>query len=142
MTDGAPHWEHFSHVADIGVRGIGRSKAEAFVQAAVALTAVVTDPARVRRETRVELSAEGGDDELLLLGWLDAIIYAMATRRMVFGAYDIALTDGGAVGHGWGETVDVPRHQPVVEVKAATFAELSVRQLPDGQWLAQCVVDV
>lgn len=138
----APRWEHFPHVADIGVRGIGRSKAEAFVQAAVALTAVVTDPRQVRRETRVELSAEGADDELLLLGWLDAIIYAMATRRMVFAAYDIHFTDGGATGHAWGEPVDVARHQPVVEIKAATFAELAVRQLPDGQWLAQCVVDV
>jgi SHS2 domain-containing protein len=29
-----------------------------------------------------------------------------------------------------------------VEVKAATFAELCVRQLPDGEWLVQCVVDV
>jgi len=138
----APRWEHFPHVADIGVRGIGRSKAEAFVQAAVALTAVVTDPGQVRRETRVELSAEGADDELLLLGWLDAIIYAMATRRMVFGAYEVRFSGQRVLGHAWGEAVDVARHQPVVEIKAATFAELAVRQLPDGQWLAQCVVDV
>lgn len=138
----AARWEHFPHVADIGVRGIGRSKAEAFVEAAVALTAVVTDPGQVRREKRLELSAEGTDDELLLLGWLDAIIYAMATRHMVFGAYDVRFTDGGVAGHAWGEPVDVERHQPVVEIKAATFAELAVRQLPDGRWLAQCVVDV
>ena len=139
---GAPHWEHFPHVADIGVRGIGRSKAEAFVQAAVALTAVVTDPQQVRRETRVNLSAEGADDELLLLGWLDAVIYAMATRRMVFGAYEVQFAGQVVLGHAWGEPVDVARHQPVVEIKAATFAELAVRQLPDGLWLAQCVVDV
>jgi tRNA nucleotidyltransferase (CCA-adding enzyme) len=138
----APRWEHFPHVADIGVRGIGRSKAEAFVQAAVALTAVVTDPRRVRRETRVALGAEGADDELLLLGWLDAVIYAMATRRMVFGAYEVRFTEQGVLGQAWGETVDVARHQPAVEIKAATFAELAVRQLPDGLWLAQCVVDV
>lgn len=138
----APRWEHFPHVADIGVRGIGRSKAEAFVQAAVALTAVVTDPLKVRRETRVALGAEGADDELLLLGWLDAVIYAMATRRMLFGAYEVRFTEQGVLGQAWGETVDVARHQPVVEIKAATFAELAVRQLPDGRWLAQCVVDV
>jgi len=28
-------WEHFAHEADIGVRGIGASKAEAFEQGAV-----------------------------------------------------------------------------------------------------------
>jgi SHS2 domain-containing protein len=112
------------------------------VQAAIGLTAVVTDPAGVRLESRVDLAAEGEDDDLLLLGWLDAIIYAMATRRMVFGAFDVAFTPRGATGHAWGEAVEVARHQPVVEVKAATFTELRVRQRPDGDWVAQCVVDV
>jgi SHS2 domain-containing protein len=135
-------WEHFHHVADIGVRGVGATREEAFVQAAIGLTAVVTDPAAVRLVSRVDLAAEGEDDELRLLGWLDAVIYAMATRRMVFGAFDVAFTPGGVRGHAWGELVDVARHQPVVEVKAATFAELCVRRLGDGEWLAQCVVDV
>ena len=37
-------WEHFPHEADIGVRGRGMSAATAFEQAALALTAVITDP--------------------------------------------------------------------------------------------------
>ena len=37
-------WEHFPHDADIGIRGLGLSKADAFEQGAVALTAVITDP--------------------------------------------------------------------------------------------------
>src|SRR5512139_3851745 len=41
-------WEHFEHGADIGVRGFGASVAEAFEQAALALTAVIADPAGVR----------------------------------------------------------------------------------------------
>jgi tRNA nucleotidyltransferase (CCA-adding enzyme) len=139
---GVPRWEHFPHVADVGVRGIGGSKAEAFVQAALGLIAVITDPAGVRLESQVDLAAQGDDDELLLLGWLDAVIFAMATRRMVFGAFDIAFSADRAEGHARGEAVDVARHQPVVEVKAATFAELRVQQLANGDWLAQCVVDV
>lgn len=135
-------WEHFAHVADVGVRGIGASKEEAFVQAAVALTAVVTEPAGVEPRDAVELAADGADDELLFLAWLDAIIYAMTTRRMLYSRFAIAFVPGGARGRAWGEPVDVARHQPVVEVKAATFAELAVRRLPDGRWLAQCVVDV
>ncbi|MGZ8214251.1 MAG: archease, partial [Methylosarcina sp.] len=42
-----PRWEHFDHDADIGIRGIAPTLAEAFEQAAIALTAVVTDPERV-----------------------------------------------------------------------------------------------
>jgi tRNA nucleotidyltransferase (CCA-adding enzyme) len=44
----ASSWAHFSHDADIGVVGIGSTKAEAFRQAALALTAVITDPSNVR----------------------------------------------------------------------------------------------
>jgi RNA-splicing ligase RtcB len=40
---GEKRWEHFPHEADTGVRGIGASPAEAFEQAAIALTAVITD---------------------------------------------------------------------------------------------------
>ena len=35
-----PQWEHFAHEADIGIRGFGASKAEAFERAALALTAI------------------------------------------------------------------------------------------------------
>jgi len=36
----ASRWEHFSHEADIGVRGIGITKEQAFEQAALAMTGV------------------------------------------------------------------------------------------------------
>lgn len=41
------HWEHFPHEADMGVRGIGSTKAQAFEQAALALTHVIVDPSLV-----------------------------------------------------------------------------------------------
>ena len=48
-------WEHFPHDADVGVRGFGATAAEAFEQAALALTAVVTN-ARVEPLVAVEVS--------------------------------------------------------------------------------------
>ncbi len=38
-----PRWEHLEHGADIGVRGYGSNLAEAFIQAALSLSSVVTD---------------------------------------------------------------------------------------------------
>lgn len=38
MSDITNRWEHFEHGADIGIRGVGSTKAEAFAQAAMALT--------------------------------------------------------------------------------------------------------
>jgi len=74
-------WELLPHGADVGVCGIGRSKAQAFEQAGVALTAVVTDPGTVAAEDSVEISCAAPDDELLLVEWLNALIYEMATRK-------------------------------------------------------------
>jgi tRNA nucleotidyltransferase (CCA-adding enzyme) len=135
-------WEHFPHGADIGVRGIGATRGEAFEQAALALTAVVTDPAQVAADTAVEIRCEAPDDELLLADWLNALIYEMATRDMLFGRFAVMLDDHALAAKVRGERVDRPRHRPAVEVKGATYTALSVARRDDGAWVAQCVVDV
>ena len=135
-------WEHFPHEADMGIRGIGASMEEAFSQAALALTAVVTDPGGIQLRETVMLTAEDPDPELLLVDFLNALIFEMARRRMLFGRFQVAITDGRLHAAAQGETVDIGRHQPAVEIKGATYTALAVRRLDNGTWLAQCVVDV
>ena len=135
-------WEHFPHGADIGVRGVGPTREAAFEQAAIALTAVVTDPRLVTPRESVTLSCSAPDEELLLVEWLNALVYEMATRRMLFGRYAVEIQDGRLTAEAWGEPVDVPRHQPATEVKGATLTALRVSRDAAGRWLAQCVVDV
>jgi tRNA nucleotidyltransferase (CCA-adding enzyme) len=136
------HWEQFHHEADVGVRGMGMTREAAFAQAALAMTAVVTDPAAVELRTAVEIECHADDDELLLADWLNALIYEMATRRMLFGRFEVTIADGHLKATAWGEPVDVARHRPAVEVKGATYTELAVRRGANGSWIAQCVVDV
>ena len=134
-------WEHYAHQADVGVRGFGATAAQAFEQAALALTAAVTDLAAVRPLERVELGCEAPDDELLLAAWLNALVYEMATRRMLFSEFRVRIDGGRLAAEAWGEPVDRARHQPAVEVKGATYTTLRVA--PDGDgWLAQTVIDV
>jgi tRNA nucleotidyltransferase (CCA-adding enzyme) len=135
------HWEHFRHGADAGIRGIGASRDEAFGQAALALTAVVADPANVGCDHAVEIHCEAPDDEILLVDWLNALIYEMSTRSMLFGRFDVTIRGHALDATAWGEPLDRARHRPAVEAKAATYAELTVRNR-DGVWTAQCVVDV
>lgn len=135
-------WEHFAHSADIGVRGVGPTKEAAFEQIAVALTATVTDPATVHPDTAVEIVCEAPTDELLVVDWLNALVYEMATRRMLFATFAVSLEDSRLTGTAWGEPVDVARHAPAVEVKGATYTALRVAREADGAWVAECVVDV
>ena len=134
-------WEHYAHGADIGVRGCGRTKAEAFEQAAVALTAVLTDPELVVARDAVDIRCEAPDDELLLAEWLNALVYQMATRRMLFSRFSACIEGSSLVARAWGEGVDVERHHPAVEVKGATYTTLRVAREADG-WVAQTVLDV
>ena len=134
-------WEHFEHGADVGVRGFGATKAEAFEQAALALTAAAADPAAVQARERVAVACEAPDDELLLAEWLNALVYEMSTRRMLFSRFAVTLQGTRLSAEAWGEAVDAARHQPAVEVKGATYTGLRVAPR-NGGWVAQTVVDV
>jgi tRNA nucleotidyltransferase (CCA-adding enzyme) len=142
MSEIEKRWEHIPHGADIGVRGIGPTKADAFEQAALALTGVITDPAALGSEMHVEIQCEAPDDELLLMDWLNALVFEMSTRKLLFSRFDVELKEHVLNATAWGEAIDVARHAPAVEVKGATLTGLSVRQEANGAWVAECVVDV
>ena len=136
-----PKWEHFPHQADIGVRGIAPSKEQAFEQAALALTAVITNLESVRLDERVNITCEAPDDDLLLVNWLNSLLYEMATRKMLFARFEVFINKNRLSALAWGEKIDVRRHTPAVEIKGATYTELNVKK-DNGIWIAQCVVDV
>ena len=140
-TEQRGKWEHFPHDADVGLRGWGPTPAEAFEQAAYALTAVVT-LAEVKPEVAVQLTCEAPDLELLFVEWLNAIIYEMAVRNMLFGRFLVRIENTRLEGTLWGEPVDVKRHAPACEPKGATYTALKVAKGTDGRWSAACIVDV
>lgn len=142
LAQSYPHWEHFPHQSDIGIRGIGATPAEAFAQAALALTAVLTDPSSVSPTTPVVISIPLQEIEDLFFDFLNRVIYEMDTRHMLFSRFDISTLEGSLQAILYGETVDLERHHPAVEVKAATYFDLRVYQRPDRAWCAECVVDV
>lgn len=137
-----PAWELFQHDADIGIRGRGRTRATAFEQAAVALTAVICDPVRVQPRETVHIVCDGADNDMLFVNWIDALIYEMAVRKVLFSRFHVVIDGLHLDADAGGEPVDVARHEPAVEVKGATLTELHVGEDTSGVWTAQCIVDV
>ena len=138
---GPAHWELFPHDADVGLRGFGATPAQAFEQAAEALTAVVTQ-AEVKPLVEVGVRCRAADLEILFVAWLNAIIYEMAVRQMLFGRFAVQIVGGELAASLWGEAIDVARHAPACEPKGATYTALKVAVDAHGQWSAGCVVDV
>lgn len=123
------------------VASAGTTSAEAFEQAAVALTTIVTH-AEVKPLAAVEVTCEAPDLELLFVDWLNTVIYEMAVRKMLFARFAVTIEGTRLKATLWGELVDVARHAPACEPKGATYTALRVAQETDGVWSAGCVVDV
>ncbi len=126
----------------MGVRGRGATPAQAFEQAALAMTAVMTEPEAVAPQIQVDIACEAPDLELLFADWLNALVFETATRKMFFSLFSVHISGNRLTATAWGEPINGEKHQPRVEVKGATYTDLKVYRDPSGTWVAQCVVDV
>ena len=81
------------------------------------------------------------NDVSLFVDWVNALIYEMSVRKMLFARFDVGIDGKGLSATAWGEAVDRARHQPAAEPKGATYTLARVAPEGDG-WVAQCVVDV
>ncbi len=142
QSDREPAWSHYPHDADVGVRGYGSSVAEAFENAARAMIAQVTPLDRIAAKETVSVTCKGEDLEILLVDWLNAVIYEMATRRMLFRDFVVKIEGNTLSATMTGEALDATRHAPAVEPKGATLTDRLVARSDGGEWVAQCIVDV
>jgi SHS2 domain-containing protein len=122
------------------VRGEGRSLEEALEQAAVALSALVADPATVEVREEVLLECGARDLDHLLADWLGAIIHNMAARRLRFRCFAVRLDGQRLFGNGFGEHVDPARHHGALGLRRVSLARPSVRRSAEGRWTAECEV--
>ncbi|MCP3143914.1 archease [Pyxidicoccus xibeiensis] len=138
----APRWEHLTRGTERVVRGNGRSPEEAFEQAAVALCALVADPAAVEVREEIPVECDAPDRERLLADWLRAVIQLMAARDLRFRCFAVRLDGRHLFGLAFGEHVDRARHPDAVDVRGVTLVGPSVRRTADGRWTAECEVEV
>lgn len=139
-------WEHFEHGADVGVRGRGNTAARAFEEAAQALFRLLSaDLAAIRPSLEERIVCEAANLEELLVAFLNELLFLFDSRRTVFGRFEIAIEElqdrVRLTGVARGEPFDPNRHEFTVLPKGATFTALEVARR-DGEWVAQCVVDV
>jgi SHS2 domain-containing protein len=131
----------FEHGADIGIRGFGRTMAEAFENTAIALYSVMVNIPAVEASEKRSVTVSAPDNELLLIEWLNALLSLSDIEHMVFSKFKVTMEGTSLAGTAWGEKLDQERHEPNVEIKGATYYMLKVTEA-DGRFVAQCVVDV
>ena len=141
-SEGAVSFELLDHPADIGFRARGATATELFGNCARALVSIILDPADIRPRQSLEVTAEGGDRESLLVNWLNEVLYFVDGRRMALGNFEIARMDDTRVEcTACGEPRDRDRHPSRLSVKAVTYHQLKIEHTADG-WVADVFVDI
>ena len=133
-----PAYEYFETDADIGVIGRGLTAAEAFVQTALGVFALIVEPAGVEEREQREVRAHGDSLEGLLVAWINECLYVHDVEGFVARRIEIEVFDDTARA---GEEVDPSRHRLGTVVKAATMHEVSTRASESG-FETRLVLDV
>ncbi len=133
---------HLEHTADIWIRVSGRDAVELFANAAFAFFDIVADLSSVGEAESSAVRAEAADRELLLVAWLDELLFRFETDRMIFKRFEIVeLDDRHIAAKAYGQRYDRSRHRLKVEVKAVTYHQLAIRKV-DDHWEASVIFDI
>jgi SHS2 domain-containing protein len=133
-------YRYFDHEADIGIEAEGKTLEAAFEAAALAMFAIMAEPATVLPERRVQVAFDEADPEYALVTWLNQLLTQARLHGLVFCAFSLARQGDHWQGEAWGMPWR-PGAARGTEVKGATLTQLKVQQTPHG-WRVRCVVDV
>jgi SHS2 domain-containing protein len=135
-------FEMIEHTADIGIIVYGTDVKELFSNAALALFSLITEPECIRDKLHLNLKVSSEGTDMLLVEWLNELIYFFDTKHLLFNRCNIeSLTNDELNATCYGEGFDSTRHKIKRGIKAATYHMLKLDKNKDG-YKAQVIFDI
>ncbi|MEM3711986.1 MAG: archease [Thermoproteota archaeon] len=138
-------YDYPDHTSDIYVQAYGRDLEEAFENAALGLTGVITDVSLIRPEQVVEETVEAEDVQMLLYKWLEAILVRLDAEQMVFSEFDVKIEKGEdryiLKALMKGERFKPGHHTSGTHVKAVTLHDMEIEESP-GKARVKVLLDI
>lgn len=132
-------FEILEHPADVGFLAYGKTLAELFENAALAMCSIACAQERIEEREQREITATGADVESLFYSWLTEILAVADAEQLVFRRACIsklrepeAGAPGTATGVAHGEKFDRSRHAAGTYIKAVTLHQFAVERTSDG----------
>ncbi len=134
-------FEYFDVTADIGVKVWGNSINELFENAAIAVTSLMIDPARLKRNITKEIFVEGNDIPSLLINWITELLIIRDSEAILFSSFKVNVSSDGRTltakilgDHIIGSTIEM-------DIKAITYSLFELKEL-DNSFHVQFVLDI
>jgi SHS2 domain-containing protein len=124
-------FEFLEHTADVYIAAHGKSLAEGFENAALAMFEVMTDTEKVSADVEDSVEVEAEDEYALLYSWLEALLVKFETQNMLYSKFKISSIDETSEGYRikatvWGEKFNIEKHTQMVGVKAVTYHRMEI----------------
>jgi SHS2 domain-containing protein len=135
-------FEIIDHTADIGIIAYGADIKQVFANAALGLFNLMADLDEFKEDIRRELQISAEDVEVLLVAWLNELIYIFDVEHVIFKRFEInELTSTQIKARCFGEKIKPRQHKLKREIKAATYHMLKINK-EEGGYKVQVIFDI
>ncbi|MBN2462248.1 MAG: archease [Dehalococcoidia bacterium] len=135
-------FEVIDHTADIGIVAFGADIKQVFTNAALGLFTLMADPDDFKEDIERELKLSAEDVEVLLVEWLNELIYIFDVEHIFFIRFEVdELTSTQIKARCFGEKVKISQHKLKREIKAATYHMLKINK-EDVGYKVQVIFDI
>jgi SHS2 domain-containing protein len=135
-------FEIIDHTADIGIIAYGADIKEVFANAALGLFNLMADLDGLKENIKREVEMSAEDIEILLVEWLNELIYISDVDHIIFKRFDISeLSNNSIKATCFGEKIKPGQHMLKREIKAATYHMLRIGKENNG-YKVQVIFDI
>jgi SHS2 domain-containing protein len=125
------------HTADAYVEAYGGSLEEAFGNAALASTDVMTEVEKVEARNEESFVVEASDEPALLYSWLEEVLLEFELKGKLYSRFEVSGIEETGVGfrlraRAWGEKFDPEKHPSKVGVKSVTYHRMEIVKKPES----------
>ena len=136
-------YEYLEHTADAGMRVWGDSVDLLFTHAAMGLFELMAVLESIDETVSIEIEVKADSIEMLLVSWLDELIYQHEVELIFFKRVEIlSINSEELFARAYGEPTNFDKHIVYTEIKAVTYHQLYVREIENGVWEAQVIFDL
>jgi SHS2 domain-containing protein len=119
--------------ADFEFEATADSLESLFAECGKAVFMAITDIGLIEARLPVEFTISAESHEDLLFSFLSELIFLKDTKRMLFSEFDIEISGNYSLYcKAMGEPINQLKHQPRIDVKAATYHKMKIVETDSG----------